>query len=384
MNPFEFVKKAMLLTLVFGLVSSQISRAAEMANGLTSVTTSEVKTLLEGSGITIDISSIELIGIVKKFDSVTSLNLGTAIDPGVSYGLESPGLLLNSEWHVSPPAANASDHAEIKDFLESVLSDAGDSATLRSVSGLKFNLTSTSPSLALDFLFASSEEFDSAWDIAVVSVNGINYAKLPGDRILRVTSLSNLTDFTSAIGTTLDAIGVSAAAPTQTLVAPLVIGSENNILIAVGNTDDLLYGSFLLVSGLSGSSSTEVGIVSFGADESSPILAESQGSAFRFDARPTLTFGDGSSSNSSMCKLGQISYSDDVGISKFRVFNGTVNPADNSKIQVTYEFWNGEESLFKTFSTETEAIYVFSSTKKPTRCSTSVSLGLDTFVSWSN
>lgn len=378
-------KKALFLSFVFVLASASIARADEMANGLTSVTTTEVKTLLEGPGLTIDLSSIELIGNVKQFTSITSLNTGTDIDSATNYGLSQPGLLLTSS--TATGAVSAGTQTAIESFMEGVLSSAGyvgSSGNVTNLSAIKFQFSSSSESLALDFLFASYELYFEDWDIAVVSVNGVNYAKLPGDQILRVTPAANLNDFRSGrVINTVGGVRVWAAAPTQSLVAPLNNGT-NTILIAVGDTGDNVVSTLFMISGLSGSSSTEIGIVSFGAYESSPALPESKGSAFRFDSRPTLILGEGNASNSSTCKLGQISYSEEVGQTKFRQLIGTANPSDSSKTIVTYEFWLGEESLYKVSSTDIEATYVFASSKKPTRCSTSVSSGLDTYTSWSN
>lgn len=377
--------KGSLLFIVFAFASGSIAQAAEMTNGLTTVTTNEAKTLLEGPGLSIDLSSVELIGNVRQFTSITSLNTGIDIDSANNYGLSQPGLLLTSS--TTTGAVSAGTQTAIESFMEGVLTGAGytgSSKDVKNLSAIKFQLTSSLESMALDFLFASYEYHFQDWDIAVVSVNGVNYAKLPGNQILRVTPAANLIDFRSGPDiNSVAGISVWAAAPTQSLVAPLNSGT-NTILIAVGDTGDNVVSTVLMISGLSGSSSTEIGIVSFGADESSPVLPESQGSAFRFDSRPTLLFSEGNIANSYTCKLGQISYSEEVGQTKFRQFVGTVNPQDSSKTLVTYEFWLGEESLYRITTTDAEATYVFVDSKKPTRCSTSVSSGLDTYTSWSN
>jgi hypothetical protein len=209
--------------------------------------------LLEGNtspGIHIINSSQSIFGSVHSFDSI---NLGG------SYKLDNSGIILNSSF-----GANNSDSvSDTRNFMHTILTDAGYSgsdALVTDLSSISFDFTTDSPdikSVVMNFLFASGENIGSSYDIAIVSVDGVNYAYLPGGLILRVAPSSNLD---SASGQLLGS-SLSSIAPAQSLVALLDPALQtHHIAIAVADTADTVVATYLAVSSIVGSTRTDGGI----------------------------------------------------------------------------------------------------------------------------
>ena len=167
--------------------------------------------------------------------------------------------------------------------LKAVLDGAGyTSVVVTGVNSLKFDFTVPAgiSSVNLDFLFASQETYTSDWDIAGVFVDGVNYAKLPNGRILRVTTASELNNYYSSLLSGWD----SWAVP-QTVVGLLdLTKTTHTIKIAVADTDDQLVPSGLFLSSLRTSAQTGGGggIVPISGSSVSPptALAGAGGPAF--------------------------------------------------------------------------------------------------------
>ena len=172
------------------LVGIQPARAA--TNDLSSISASEAVSLLtDGNpGIYVIPGSEVAYGSMKSF---TSINLS----PG--FELPDSGILLNS--HTSAPfgADNSTSPGQlaIRSKLDSILSANSVNALTTNVSALSFSFTSD-PSVAsilVDFIFASTEYFNSTWDVAALIVDDTNYAYLSNGNILRVRPESNLCNF---------------------------------------------------------------------------------------------------------------------------------------------------------------------------------------------
>lgn len=238
---------------------------------LTSVTSAEVADILQGSGLAIDPATIEVLGNVQQF---------TQASAGEGFELAGPGLSLSSGSGNNLPAVlpNSSATAtQVAQLMQQTLVGAGYSgfnATVTNLSAIVFDIVGSTPSVQLNFLFLSAEGYMSNWDIAVFIVDGVNYAKLPNDRILRVAAEANLTDI-SLRNLTFDPnvpfLNAQAAAPTQSITALLDPAlTRHRAILAVGDTGDEVVPTYLLVGSLAGSQSRVAGI---GA-QSDPVPAE--------------------------------------------------------------------------------------------------------------
>ena len=148
--------------------------------------------------------------------------------------------------------------------MHTILTDAGYSgydARVTDLSSISFDFTTDSPdikSVVMNFLFLSAESIKDPYDIAIVSVDGVNYAYLPGGLILRVAPGRNLD---SASGQLLG-WSVRSIAPAQSLVALLDPALQtHHIAIAVADTDDTFAATYLAVSSIVGSTRTDGGII---------------------------------------------------------------------------------------------------------------------------
>ena len=242
--------------LAVGFTVSSAS-AAEVAD-LSSVTSTEVASILGASGLAVDPASIEVVGNVLQF---------TQASAGDGFSLAGPGLYLSSGYGDGLPTEPTTGPnvtqtiQQVQQLMETVLNNAGYSTPVTNLSAVVFDVVNPStPSAQLNFLFLSSEGYNSNWDIAVVIVDGVNYAVLPNSSILRVSGAANLTNLASA-GYTLEGEGVSGGAPTQSVTAvfdPTL--TRHKVIIAVGDTDDDVVPTFLLIGDVSGSNATSGGI----------------------------------------------------------------------------------------------------------------------------
>ena len=240
-------------------------QAPSFANGsvadLTSVTSTQVADILSGNGLTVDPATIEVLGNVQQF---------TQASAGEGFELAGPGLSLSSGYGNNLPSVlpNASATAtQVAQLMQQTLTAAGYSgfdATVTNLSAIIFDIVGSSPSVQLNFLFLSAEGYMSNWDIAVFIVDGVNYAKLPNNRILRVAAESNLTNIGDQ-GLSLDPsvpfLNAQAAAPTQSITALLDPAlTRHRAILAVGDTGDEVVPTYLLVGSPSASQSTVAGI----------------------------------------------------------------------------------------------------------------------------
>jgi hypothetical protein len=271
------VKKSLITTHIVKLILATSllsfiapSSAHAVPNVLTPVVSaSAAASQLVGvnSGITITGSPASTFGSVKSFDSI---DLGTF--DGTSYALNSPGIFLTS--HTSSPfGANNQPESQalrtqMKDLWE--LASPRNSLSVQNVSSLSFEFetsTATTTSISLDFLFASTESSDDEYDIALVIVDGVNYAFFPGNKVLRVSQEFNLDDLTN-LGVSLNTAPIQSAAPAQTLVALLDPSlSTHSITIAVGDTEDEIIPSMLMVSTIQETTAMTFGVLSLSTTE---------------------------------------------------------------------------------------------------------------------
>ena len=171
------------------------------SSDLQSVTTSETEAFLESLGLNVVDNSVEQFGFVQKFSSADA-GEGKTLGSGIL--LASGRDSIDGAWNtIGLPTQTALGDGtdQIENLLESVLQAAGYSKTdmyrsgdVTNYSAVKFSVVSNSPSLITSFLLLSSEFFNSNWDIAVIAVDGTNYAYLSNGQILRIVPESNLND----------------------------------------------------------------------------------------------------------------------------------------------------------------------------------------------
>lgn len=112
----------------------------------------------------------------------------------------------------------------------------------------------------MNFLFLSNESVPGPWDLGMVIVDGVNYAFLPGNKLLRVSPDSNLNNITSA-SKDLNGLLIRSTAPAQSLVALLDNSlSTHSITVAVADTGDNSVGSMLAISSINASTVSSGGV----------------------------------------------------------------------------------------------------------------------------
>lgn len=286
------MKKSLRILVVLSIAASSIlfaTPANAAVNDLTNISASDAVALLtEGNeNITVIPGTEVAYGSVKSYTSISLNN-----SPG--FEMLDPGVLLNSH-SLAPYGANNSNNPAplaLRNQLNSILSTAGiEEVVTTNVSALSFDFRTANPSIEVDFLFASMENYISQWDIAAVIVDGVNYAYLSNGNIIRVRPDSNLCNFFPVgymdapiyqgpacadvirnqngytgfyyVSNTFNSINgqVAAAAPAARIVGLLDPNLEqHNITFAVADTTDQIIASYLMFSLVRGSIQTFGGI----------------------------------------------------------------------------------------------------------------------------
>jgi len=264
-----FLKKNIIVILMSGLflfISAPISNAdVEGVDGvvpLISASAAVSGLLGVDSGIEINTDSLVVepsAYTINSFDAALSPSL--VLDPE-SYVLPSTGILLQAQSE-----AWGSRNQEDNSFTtlltnlvnaEQVISvNTGSLTTVMDAAGLSFNFTAPDGdnTVSLDFILASGEYYGGDWDIAGIFINGVNYAFLPNDYVLRVNTEAQITNVCSSgysSGCEVSDYSVNGEilgtiSPKLTLYAPIANG-VNTFSASVANTDDTVLGSYLLLS----------------------------------------------------------------------------------------------------------------------------------------
>lgn len=373
------------LVSLFTFFSTANAFGNEVVTGLSAATTSSVEDFFDAFGFSVVPGSIEIKGTVANFSSADA-------GPDKTLG---QGILLSSGNGVALATQQAPGVGDpIETLMEEVLQTAGYRNSARNVtnySSLQLRVTSASPSASSLFLMLSSEFYQSDWDIAVIAVNGRNYALLPGEKILRVTQNSNLQNlvgqgYTLTLPTTVPpsstaTFQVISGAPTQGVVGLFDSSlSEQTILFAVGNTGDAVFPTFLLFGAPAESNQTSGGIVSASSitsEVTAPVTLEIH-EVFRWDTAPTLNISKQDKTTTLQCKMGagSINLRDHSG---FVALEGTKIQQLGTRISIDYQFRDGEELLGTISSIEDSARYVTDRDSANLNCSTVYKLLSDTY-----
>jgi hypothetical protein len=227
-----------------------------------------VNALLAGaSGITVDASSINVIGLGNQSGTYTGFSFagnGTAAAPALNLG---DGIVMTSGL------ANVANSNTSSGFSTST--GTGASSTIDAITGLdsedqnrltfKFTAGAGVASIAMNFIYASEEfpEFagsEFADGFAFV-VDGVNYAKFSDGSVVSLLSLAsnaNLFDNASSV------YGIEYDGLTPVLqVTGLLDASktEHTVEIVIADTGDSILNSAVYLSSLKGSSSDDGGII---------------------------------------------------------------------------------------------------------------------------
>lgn len=249
-----FFKKASTLCIATAVVFSSwfplsVNAAAAETQTFTEATSAAnvAKYFMDGSSASLVDGSAAIKGPLDNVSTFEQLNAGTLPD-GTPLTLDK-GVFIKSQ---STGATGDND-------LQAILTSANNSSKVTNISAFEFEfiVPEGKTSVALSFIFASQEDYQSDWDIAGVFVDGVNYALMPNGSILRVNAEANLNGYTSST-----IAGWGAWAPPQTLVGLLDSKLQTHkIKIAVANTGDYSVPSGMFISGLVPGNATTGGII---------------------------------------------------------------------------------------------------------------------------
>ena len=247
-----------LSLLVTFLAPSSANAAPNVLTVVASASAAANQLVNSGSGITIVASSESTFGRVESFDSI---DLGTI--SGNTYALNTPGILLTSSTGRGADSGTPSQALRTQMTNLWAATPGASTEPVRNVSSVSFDFITNSPStisIALDFLFLSNENLPGPWDLGMVIVDGVNYAFLPGNKILRVSPDSNLNDL--RLSSVFFATNwVNSAASTQSLVALLDMSrATHSITVAVADTGDNSVQSMLAISSINASTVSTGGV----------------------------------------------------------------------------------------------------------------------------
>ena len=304
------VRLSTLVALSLGAVLISPSQAFAAPNDLTTVASASAaaaQLVTAGSGITVVGGSEAIFGSQVK--SFTSIDLGTV--GGNAYALNSPGIFLTSTLSKGANFQAPSQALRTQMYNLWAAVPGASARTVTDVSSVSFNFTTNSPStvsLAMNFLFLSSESMPGPWDLGMVIVDGVNYAFLPGNKILRVSPDSNLNTISSA-NKTLNGSYIQSAATAQSLVALLNTSlTTHSITIAVADTDDTVAESMLLISSIN-ASTTSTGGVGVSTEEAGNTPTFTQGASNESTFRAQISNYDPTFTYSATSNAGTVSIS---------------------------------------------------------------------------
>jgi hypothetical protein len=120
-----------------------------------------------------------------------------------------------------------------------------------------FSADPNANSVSLDFILASGEHFDGDWDLAGIYIDGVNYAYLPNEHLLRVNSTAQVANVCNqgyssgcfVSDYTLNGVILGTISTKLTMLAALNSNIVNHTFVAiVANTNDTILPSSLLMS----------------------------------------------------------------------------------------------------------------------------------------
>lgn len=236
----------MALCLVFANITAAQADPVQVVSNPIPITTSAaaetaISELLDGSAVSVVPGSVQIYGDVKSFTSANS-GPGLEIDNGLMISAKSP-TAVTSETSLEA--------AEIVAFMNNILTAALVPDLVTNFSAVKLNVTNSSY-LGVEFLFLSTEYEYDAFDFAMIAVDGVNYGFLQtesnGLQLIRVHPSGELTDIDAFDEDYfIDTDQIVSGATTQTIFAQFdATKTINEILIAVSNTSDSIFPSYLL------------------------------------------------------------------------------------------------------------------------------------------
>jgi len=214
------------------------------------------------SGIEINTESLVVEPSAYTFNSFDAALSPSLVLGPENYVLLSTGILLQAqseEWgsHVQENNSFTTLLTDLVNAEQVISVNTGSLTTVMDAAGLSFNFTAPDGdnTVSLDFILASGEYYGGDWDIAGIFINGVNYAFLPNDYVLRVNTEAQITNVCSSgnpSGCEVSNYSVNGEilgtiSPKLTLYAPIANG-VNTFSASVANTDDNVLGSYLLLS----------------------------------------------------------------------------------------------------------------------------------------
>jgi len=264
-----FRKNSTLVILMSGLflfISAPISNAdVEGVVAVGEVDSSTVSALLGDDSITI---------VTETLDTDANANTFASFDPQIdeefvpdpeNYVLNSSGILLAAAGsYAEYEEINLGNNTYGTALLELIVANnvtafgTEFAPSVVDLGAVSFDFTASAGhnTVPLDFILASGEHYEGDYDIAGIFINGINYAYLPNENVLRVNSEAQITNVCSNGGGagcmnsdyTINGGILGTISPKLTMYAPINPDAVNTFSASVANTTDNILPSYLLLS----------------------------------------------------------------------------------------------------------------------------------------